>query len=222
MTDRAQMDGPGLDDPRRHAPATLRNRAAILAVLPKHLPAHGRILEIASGSGEHAAFLTPRLPDGLVWAPSDVDPDARAGIDAHARAAAEEHAIPPDRIEGARQIDVSRAGWVISAPIDAIFCANMIHIAPWGAALGLLEGAGRQLPPGGPLILYGPFKRDGAHTAPSNAAFDLSLRARDPSWGVRDLEGDILPAAEDAGLALDAVETMPANNLIVVLRSARP
>lgn len=203
-------------DARRHAPATLRNRDPILAVLRRRLPPRGLVLEVASGSGEHAAYFAPQLAAELVWTPSDADPSALASIDAHA-AAARAAAPGGARIAPALLLDAAAQRWPI-ARADAIFCANMIHIAPWAAAAGLFAGAGRVLAPGGPLILYGPFRRAGRHTAPSNAAFDESLRRRDPAWGVRDLEQEALPAAEAAGLALDAVEETPANNLCVVLR----
>lgn len=199
-------------DPRRHAPAVARNRDAILAVLPGHLPASGTVLEVASGSGEHAAYFAPRLGTDLIWQPSDADPLAAAGIDAHAAAAA------CDRIRPALHLDVSRTGWQTGLRFDAVFCANMIHIAPFEAAVGLIRGAGAGLPADGPLILYGPFRRRGRHTAPSNAAFDDSLKARDSRWGVRDLEEEIMPLAAAAGLRLAAVEAMPANNLTVVFR----
>lgn len=200
------------NDPRRFAPAVQRNKEAVLQVLPRHLPASGRILEIASGSGEHASFLTPRLPDSLTWVPSDLDQDALAGIDAHAAESG------CDRIEAARALDVTSAKWWATLPeIAAIFCANMIHIAPWEATRGLLIGAGALLPDGGSVALYGPYRREGHHTAPSNEDFDGWLKAKDPSWGVRDLEGEVLPEAEAAGLRLKVAEPMPANNFIVVL-----
>ncbi|MBO6836978.1 MAG: DUF938 domain-containing protein [Alphaproteobacteria bacterium] len=195
---------------RRHAPATLRNRDAILSRLTDHLPQTGTVLEIASGTGEHAAYFAPRLPDGLVWCPSDLDPAALADIDGYARESG------CARIAPAQRLDVAGPDWAPDRPVDAIFCANMIHIAPWAAACGLIGGAGRLLPPGGPLLIYGPFSRDGRHTAPSNADFDASLRARDPAWGVRDLEGDILPVAAAAGLRLRADVPMPANNFLMV------
>lgn len=195
-----------------HAPAVLRNRDAILAVLSEHLPERGTILEIASGTGEHAAYLTPRLHEGLVWQPSDADPAALPGIDAHSADSL------CARIRPAIHIDATAPDWHMDPAPDAIFCANMIHIAPWAAGQGLIAGAGRLLAPGGLLILYGPFRRDGAHTAESNAAFDESLQARDPSWGVRDLEGEVLPEATEAGFVPLAVEEMPANNLTVILR----
>jgi hypothetical protein len=198
-------------DPRRHAPATLRNRDALLEVLRRHLPKRGTVLEIASGSGEHAAYFIPRLAETLTWQPSDPEAGARVSIDAHAGAARTE------RIAPALALDVMAADWPVAAA-DAIFCANMIHIAPLDAVARLMGGAGRILPAGGPLILYGPFRRHGDHTAPSNEAFDDHLRMRDPRSGVRDLEGEVLPQAKRAGLALEATEAMPANNLTVVFR----
>jgi hypothetical protein len=196
-----------MEDPRRHAPATARNRDAILAGLRRHLPPAGLVLEIASGSGEHAVHFATALP-GLVFQPSDPDEGARASTDAWARDAA----LP--NLRPALALDAAAPDWPIAAA-DAVFSANMIHIAPWAATLGLFAGAARVLAAGAPLILYGPFLRHGAHTAPSNAEFDDSLRARDPAWGVRDLEG--LPAE---GFAQPLVEPMPANNLLVVFRRA--
>lgn len=201
---------------RRHAPATLRNRDAILSRLTVHLPDSGTVLEIASGTGEHAAYFTPRLGAGITWCPSDRDPVSLADIDGYARDSG------CGRIAPAQPLDVSQPGWAPDRAIDAIFCANMIHIAPWSAALGLFDGAGRLLPAGGRLMLYGPFARNGRHTAPSNADFDASLRARDPSWGVRDLEGELLPIAAAAGLQLHADDPMPANNFLMVFEKAEP
>ncbi|MGE0719475.1 MAG: DUF938 domain-containing protein [Alphaproteobacteria bacterium] len=198
-------------DPRRHSPATARNREPILAVLGRLLPAHGLLLEIASGTGEHAAYMTPLLPDGLEWQPTDGNPAALAGIDAHAADAA----CP--RIRRALALDVTARPWPV-ARADAVLCCNMIHIAPWEAAEGLIVGAADVLPPGAPLVVYGPFRRDGRHTAPSNTAFDAELRGRDPRWGIRCLDGEVLPLARASGLVLDEVVAMPANNMAVVLR----
>lgn len=205
---------PNAPNPRRQAPAALRNRDAILPILTRELPARGTVLEIASGSGEHAAHFAPRLAGGLRWQPSDLDDGARASIDAHAGDSG------CARIAPALLVDVTRGDWWSDLPGDiaAIFCANMIHIAPFAATRGLMAGAGRLLSAGAPLILYGPYRRDGRHTADTNAAFDESLRERNPAWGVRDLEGDVVPEAEAAGLSLAAVVPMPANNLIVVFR----
>lgn len=196
-------------DPRRHAPATERNREPIRAVLADILPARGLVLEIASGTGEHAAYFAPAFP-GLTWQPSDPDPDLRASI-----AAWREHS-GANNIEAPIDLDTTAERWPVEAA-EAILCCNMIHIAPWEAAEGLFAGAGRILAKGGPLILYGPFKRGGEHTAPSNARFDASLQAQDPRWGVRDLD-DVTALAEANGLAFDAEFGMPANNLTIVYR----
>jgi len=198
-------------DPRRRAPATERNRAPILAVLERVLPAEGLLLEVASGTGEHAAWMAPRLPGGLAWQPSDAEPAALAGIDAHAAAAGS------PRIRPALALDAAAPAWPL-ARADAVFCCNMIHIAPWRAAEGLFAGAARLLPDGAPLVLYGPFRRQGRHTAPSNAAFDASLRAQDPGWGVRCLDGEVVPLAQAAGFVLEEIAALPANNLAVVFR----
>ncbi len=196
---------------RRHAPATLRNREPILAVLQRVLPDGGLLLEIASGSGEHAAFMTPRLAAEIEWQPTEASRVALAGIDAHAA----DSACP--RIRPAIVLDTRAADWPIHHA-DAVLCCNMIHIAPWTAAEGLFAGAGRILPASAPLILYGPFRRQGNHTAPSNAAFDTELRARDPSWGVRCLDTEVMALAEAAGFQLVEIVAMPANNLTVVFR----
>jgi len=193
--------------PKQHAPATQRNREPILAVLDRVLPEQGLVLEIASGTGEHATYLAPRLP-GLIWQPTDRDLDALESIVAWTTEVAATNVRPP------LVLDVCSPRWPVESA-DAIFCANMIHIAPWDATLGLMAGAGRVLPAGGLLVLYGPFMIDHRHTAPSNEAFDASLRARDPSWGVRDL-GDVAEAARAQGLALLERVEMPANNFTVV------
>ncbi len=192
-----------MTDPRRHAPATLRNREPLLVTLRRHLPATGLLLEIASGTGEHAAFLAAALPH-LTLQPTERDPDALPGIDAWCTG------LPNCR--PALRLDATEPGWPAAA---AVLCVNMIHIAPWAATLGLMRGAAASLPVGGPLILYGPFRRDGAHTAPGNAVFDAELRARDPAWGLRDLEA-VAEAAAAQGFAPPIVEPMPANNLTLV------
>lgn len=189
-------------DPRQFAPATRRNREAILAVLRRVLPAHGRVLEIASGTGEHAAYFAPHFPR-LAWQPSDPDPVARASIAAWTEGIA--------NVREPLVLDAAADTWPVSAA-DAIVCINMIHIAPWAAAVGLVAGAARLLPGDGVLYLYGPYKRDGRHTAPSNAEFDASLRARDPAWGVRDVAA-VSALAARAGFAPPEVTEMPANNL---------
>jgi hypothetical protein len=178
-------------------------------VLQRLWPTSGRVLEIASGTGEHAVHFAKHMPH-LVWQPSDLDADAIASITAW-----REHVTLPN-LEAPVVLDVCAQPWPGGAP-TGIFCANMIHIAPWEAALGLLAGAGRVLGPDDPLVLYGPFREGGAHTAPSNEAFDQSLRSRDPRWGVRDVDA-VAEAAAEHGLALDEVVVMPANNRIVVLR----
>jgi hypothetical protein len=196
-------------DPRRYAPATLRNRGPILEVLRQVLPTAGTVLEIASGSGEHAVFFADALPD-LMWQPTDPDPDNRASIRAWiAETGVTNVTAPADLNAAARAWPVTHA--------DAIVCINMIHISPWAATLGLLAGAARTLPTAAPLYLYGPYRRNGRHTAPSNEDFDQSLRAQNPEWGVRDLD-EVSEAAVQAGLTLAEVIEMPANNLSVVFR----
>jgi SAM-dependent methyltransferase len=193
------------------APAAARNRDPILAVLRRVLPARGTVLEIGSGTGEHAVYFAAGLPH-LVWQPTDIDADALASVSAHRRSAELANLLP------ALALDAAAPVWPV-ARAEAVVAINLIHIVPWRATKGLMAGAARVLAPGGVLYLYGPFKQDGRHTAPSNAAFDASLRAHDPQWGVRDLR-------EVAGLArrhgLDLVErvAMPANNLSVIFRYA--
>ena len=192
-------------DARLHAPATLRNRAPIAAVLAGWLPRTGLILELASGTGEHALHFAEVFPQ-LDWQPSDPGAAHRRSIEAYRQAARLANLRPP------LDIDVTAPAWPLDAPVDAIVCCNMIHIAPWAAAEGLFAGAARHLKAGGGLYLYGPFKREGRHTAPSNAAFDASLRAQDPAWGVRDLEA-VAELAAAQGFTAPLIETMPANNL---------
>ncbi|WP_232630961.1 DUF938 domain-containing protein [Methylobacterium sp. Leaf118] len=193
------------------APAAARNGGAILSVLREVLARGRLVLEVASGSGEHAVRFAAARPD-LRWQPSDPEPAALASIAAHARMAALPNLLPPVALDAcARSWPVARA--------DAIVSINMIHIAPWAATEGLMAGAGRLLPEGGPLYLYGPFRIDGAHTAPSNAGFDEDLRERNPDWGVRDVEA-VLAAAAIHGLRLDRAIAMPANNLSLILRKA--
>lgn len=196
-------------DARRHAPATERNREPLLAVLREALPAEGLVLEVASGTGEHAAFFAPAFP-ALDWQPSDPHAQSRASIDAWAEASGAPNLRP------ALTLDAAAPDWPLDAAA-AVLCVNMIHIAPWEAALGLLDGAARLLPPGGPLILYGPFRRGGAHTAPSNERFDAALRGQDPRWGIRDLD-EVERKAAARGLVLERAVEMPANNLTVVFR----
>jgi SAM-dependent methyltransferase len=200
---------PSLYVPAQTSPAVARNRDPILAVLRRVLPAQGTVLEIASGTGEHAVYFAAALPH-LTWQPTDPDADARASIAAY-REAAQLPSLKP-----VLALDACATEWPITRA-DAIVSINMIHIAPWSAAEGLMAGAGRLLAPGGVLYLYGPFKENGAHTAPSNAAFDASLRARDPQWGVRDT-GDVAALAGRNGLALVERVAMPANNLSLVFQ----
>jgi SAM-dependent methyltransferase len=196
-------------DARLHAPATVRNRQAILDVLKPHLPRHGLVLEAASGSGEHVVHFAQACP-GLTFQPSDPDLAHRVSTDAWTAA------LGLANVRPAIDLDASADAWPVEAA-DAVLCINMIHIAPWGAAVGLLRGAARRLPPGGVLYLYGPYKRGGRHTAPSNAAFDSSLQAQNPAWGVRDLEAVVQLAAAH-GFPAPFVEQMPANNLSLVFR----
>ncbi len=198
-----------MSDARLYAPAALRNRDAILAVLARHLPARGLVLELASGSGEHAVHFATSLT-GLDFQPSDRDRDARASIDAWAAISGLANLRP------AIDLDAAAETWPI-ASADAVLCLNMIHIAPWRAAQGLVRGAARILPPGGIFYLYGPYRRDNRHTAPSNAEFDRSLRQRNPEWGVRDLEA-VAALAASCGFDAPLIEAMPANNLSLIFR----
>lgn len=203
---------------KRRSPAAERNRGPLLDVLRGVLPteaALGRrpqVLEIASGSGQHAIYFAEHLP-GLDWQPSDVDAEARASVAAWR----DEAGLPNLRAPIA--LDVTQPGWTAGLAADAIVCANMIHIAPWEACLGLLDGAAALLPDGGVLITYGPYRFDGALTAPSNEAFDASLRAQDPRWGVRDV-ADVSREAAARGLQREAVVAMPANNHTLIFRRA--
>lgn len=204
----APPDRPSADpDPRLYAPATQRNRVPLLETLSRVLPGSGLVLEIASGTGEHAAWFAQQLRP-LLWQPSDPDPEMRRSIEGHAGLAA----CPS--LKAPLDLDVTGEAWPLDRA-DAVVCINMIHIAPWAATAGLMAGAGRILSPKGVLFLYGPFRRDGAHTAPSNASFDASLRADNPAWGVRDLEA-VREEAAGHGLALREVVEMPANNLSVI------
>ncbi len=202
----------GATDARRFAPATERNRGPILEVLRSALPESGSVLEIASGTGEHVVWFARSLP-GLAFQPSDPDPGNRASIVAWVRHCG------VTNVEAPLDIDAAGERWPVAGGFDAILCINMIHISPWAATLGLMRNAAATLSPGGLLCLYGPFRRDGAHTAPSNEAFDESLRERDPAWGVRDL-ATVTEAAASSGLMPDGIVTMPANNLSVMFRRA--
>ena len=202
------------DDARQYAPAAARNREPIWAVLQRHLPQQGLVLEVASGSGEHAVHFA------RASGPRDRLPAERPGCGARASIDAWAAASGLPNIRPALALDAAADVWPI-ASADVVLCINMIHIAPWSAAIGLVRGAARVLPPGGLLYLYGPFRREGRHTAPSNEAFDRDfLRARNPEWGVRDLEA-VADLAGDAGFAPPLIEQMPANNLSVLFRRQR-
>jgi hypothetical protein len=200
------------EDARRSAPAVLRNREYITEVLREWLPEHGLVLEVASGTGEHAVYFAEAFPE-LEWQPSDADPDALASIMSWRAASGLPNVRPPV------ELDASAPDWPIEGA-DAVLNINMAHISPWVAALGLLDGAGRILTVGGPLILYGPWLKDDIPTAPSNLAFDLDLRSRDPQWGLRRVE-EFAAAAERCGLRLEQMRVMPANNLMLLLRPLR-
>lgn len=197
-----------------HAPHTLRNRGPILAVLARALGTARAVLEVACGSGEQAPFFAEHLPH-LMWLASDPDADAVASAAAWARAAANPRLLTPVRL------DVTERPWALPAGFvpDAVVCINMIHIAPFAACEALIGEAGARLPAGGVVYLYGPYRVGGAHTADSNAAFDRSLKARNPDWGIRDLE-TVIALAERSGLKHEETVEMPANNLSLVLRCA--
>lgn len=197
---------------RRHAPATARNRDPILEVLKEVLPREGRVLEVASGTGEHAVYFATALAP-LIWQPSDPDPLNRDSIAAWTRATGAP--VPPPL-----DLDVTADTWPVEQPgssIDAVVAINLIHIAPWAATLGLFAGADRILGPKGIVYLYGPYKIDGRHTAPSNAAFDQGLREQNPEWGVRDL-AEVAAVGARHDFTLDAVTPMPANNFSIIFR----
>jgi SAM-dependent methyltransferase len=202
-----------MSDARMFMPHVARNREPILAVLRRVLPSRGLVLEVASGSGEHAAFFAEAMP-ALHWQPTDHDPRAFASIMAHRAAANAPNLLAP------LDLDVTSAQWPVERA-EAVICNNMIHIAPWAAAEGLMAGAGRVLPAGGLLFLYGPYRIEGRHTADSNRVFDDWLRGQDPTWGVRDL-GEVAALAARHGLSLTETVPMPANNLSVIFRRDGP
>jgi hypothetical protein len=197
------------EDDRLSAPAAARNRGPILDVLREELPAEGLVLEIASGTGEHVAHFAQNLP-ALTFQPSDPDARARASIGAWIAATGLANMRPP------LELDVRRTPWPL-ARADALVCINMIHISPWEATESLFATAAGLLPDGAPLVTYGPYKREGAHTAPSNVEFDASLRAMNPAWGVRDLE-TVAACAAKTGFSAPRIVEMPANNLTLVFR----
>jgi len=198
-----------MTDHRRSAPHVARNAVPIAEVLRAMLPERGLVLEIASGTGEHSLHFARAFPN-LQFQPSDPDPAALASIEAWRIEAGPDNLLPPVAL------DARAPDWPVAAA-DAILCINMIHISPWSATLGLMRGAGRLLAPGAPLYLYGAYRRAGVETAPSNEAFDSGLRARNPEWGLRQLD-DVAAAAAAQGLRLEEVVPMPANNLSLVLR----
>jgi cyclopropane fatty-acyl-phospholipid synthase-like methyltransferase len=196
-------------DVRMRSPSSMRNREPILETLRRVLPPEARVLEIASGSGEHAVHFARAMP-GWVWRTSDPDAASRASIGAWIEAEGLANVLEP------LALDTRASDWgVEDERFDAVVSINMIHIAPWEAALGVIAGAARLLKPGGRLIFYGAFKRDGVHTSPSNEKFDASLKSHDPRWGVRDV-ADVAREAADKGLSLLEVVEMPANNLCVI------
>lgn len=198
-------------DVRKVAPAVARNRDAILEVLRMLLPSSGYVLEIASGSGEHIVHFAAAPPD-LRWQPSDPDPTALASIAAWVAASGLTNILPPV------ELDASADRWPVEAA-DAILCINMVHISPWDATVGLFRGSARALTAGAPLILYGPYLEEAVETAPSNLAFDQSLKERNPAWGLRHLR-DVDQLAADWGLERTDRYAMPANNLTLVYRRA--
>jgi SAM-dependent methyltransferase len=221
---------------RRSAPAALRNREPIAEVLAEWLPQSGLVLELASGTGEHAIFFASRFPS-LAWQPTDVHPDALESIAAWRDSAGLPNVRPPIAL------DASSASWPIesadallsikirsdscdgsevaeNSSFDAVLNLNMVHISPWNAALGLISGAARVLKRGGALILYGPWLQSGVETAPSNLAFDQQLRQRDAEWGLRRVE-DFEVAASERGFRLEQARAMPANNLMLLFRLDR-
>jgi SAM-dependent methyltransferase len=208
------------EEGRLDAPAFHRNHEAIWGALAAFMVgAHGDVLEVGSGTGQHAAEFARRAPQ-LTWWPSDILPSHLASIEGWRRQAGLGNLRAPQRI------DLTDADWAwrgeAGSTLTAIVCINTLHISPWRTSQNLIAGAARLLQPDGRLFVYGPFKRDGAHTAPSNAAFDATLRAENPDWGVRDVR-DLSALAQAAGLTLGSIAPMPANNLVLAFaRAERP
>jgi hypothetical protein len=207
--DRRFYEGPAGGPAGRSAPAALRNRDPIAEVLAEWLPVEGTVLEVASGTGEHAIWFAERFP-ALDWQPSDVHPDALASISAWQEASRLPNVRPPV------VIDASDPAWPVDRA-DAVVNINMAHISPWSASLGLIAGAATILPAEGQLVLYGPWLKDDIETAPSNLAFDADLKSRDPAWGLRRVE-DFAQAAAGKGFELVETRTMPANNLMLLFQ----
>ena len=198
-----------MTDHRRSAPHVARNAGPIADVLREVLPARGLVLEVASGTGEHVLHFAREFPK-LLWQPSDPEPAALRSIEAWRAESGLFNLLPPVAL------DVRAAAWPV-LQADAILCINMVHISPWSATVGLLRGAGKLLSTGAPLYLYGPYRRAGVETAPSNEAFDENLRARDPEWGLRELD-EVVAEAGKHGLELDRIVEMPANNISAIFR----
>jgi cyclopropane fatty-acyl-phospholipid synthase-like methyltransferase len=205
MTDTSSANPP---DGARLSPSTARNRQPILEALASRLPEGARVLEVASGAGEHALYMAQALPE-VRWQPTDREPEALVSIAAWRDASGLANLAAPLRLDAAEP-----ASWP-PGPFEAVVCINMVHISPWAATEGLMAGAARVLTPGGRLILYGPYLEAEVTTAPSNLAFDESLKSRDPAWGLRDL-ARMKALAADHGLSFAERIAMPANNLIVV------
>jgi len=209
MTDERRFYEAPASGVRRSAPAALRNREPIAEVLAEWLPESGLVLEIASGTGEHAIYFARRFP-ALEWQPSDVHADALQSI-SEWRA---ETRLP--NVHRPLVLDAASADWPVDRA-DAVLSINMVHISPWKSALGLIDGAARVLRPGAPLIMYGPWIKDDVPTVESNLAFDADLKQRDPEWGLRSVE-EFAAEAEKSGLMLEATRAMPANNLMLLFR----
>ena len=191
-----------------HSLAADRNKEPILAHLKEILGERGTALEIASGTGQHAVWFAASLP-GWTWQPTDFDAEMLPAIAERIAQSGLSNVLRP------HPLDVTAPEWPFTRKFDAIFCANMLHIAPWGVCAGLMAGAARHLVPGGMLLTYGPYFETDVPPAPSNLAFDESLRARDPSWGIRQLN-DVVEEARRNGLVLAQRHPMPANNLLLV------
>ena len=204
------------------SPAAERNKIAILEAMQGVLPERGRLLELASGTGQHAAWLSLGLP-GWQWQPTEFNPTALPSIAEWAKALQAPRVLAPCVLDATDPVwpsDPLRDGHAFAQAFDAAYCANMLHIAPWAACLGLMAGAARHLEPGGLLLIYGPFIEEGLPTAPGNLAFDNSLRSQNPAWGLRERTA-VNDAAAQCGLRPSERIAMPANNLLLVFESAR-
>ncbi len=199
-------------DKRQFSPACERNKDPILVVLKQHLPDQPHVLEVASGSGEHGHYFCQQLPH-IIWQPSDIDPRYQESVVAWQKHQPLDNFLPP------LTLNMTDETWFnnVKNTINSMFNANMAHISPWAATEGLFNGAGQVLNPNGKLFLYGPFKIEGQHTAPSNSEFDKSLKARNPQWGIRNLE-DITALAKQNGLVIEQKIAMPANNFMLIFR----